>query len=150
MTIQSTPLLEEAKILALLREQGHPSVADWKVKVGEDSFDYPAVWAWGILEAFQEFEQRDAIRKQVRERISHAGDDLWVYDDSAPKRNRTTWMPWSARKPLRTPGRRQHEPCCRPAAAGKRPSRSGPTQTKASQSEAGSLYRLLFPIFSAC
>ncbi|MCY4234704.1 MAG: hypothetical protein OXE74_00035 [Cyanobacteria bacterium MAG CAR2_bin_4] len=79
MTIQSTPLLEEAKILALLREQGHPLVADWKVKVGEDSFDYPAVWVWVILEAFQELEQRDAIRKQVRERIAQGGDDRWVY-----------------------------------------------------------------------
>ena len=79
MTIQATALLEESKILALLREQGHPLVADWKVKVGEDSLDYPAVWVWVILEAFQEFEQRDAIRKQVRERIAQGGDDRWVY-----------------------------------------------------------------------
>jgi len=32
-----------------------------------------------ILEAFQKFEQRDAIRKQVRERIVQVGDDRWVY-----------------------------------------------------------------------
>ena len=79
MTVRSTALLKESKILALLREQGHPLVADWKVKTGEDSLDYPAVWVWVVLETFQEFEQRDAIRKQVRERIAHQGDDRWVY-----------------------------------------------------------------------
>lgn len=79
MIIQSTVLLEESEILALLREQGHPLVVDWKVKTGEDSLDYPAIWVWVILETFQEFGQRDAIRKQVRERIAQAGDDRWVY-----------------------------------------------------------------------
>ena len=79
MTIRSTVLAEEAKILALLRERGHPLVADWKVKTGEDSLDYPAIWVWVILETFQEFAQRDAIRQQVREQITQAGDDRWVY-----------------------------------------------------------------------
>ena len=54
-------------------------VADWKVKTGEDSLDYPAVWVWVILATFQEFGQRDAIRKQVRGRIAHQGDDRWVH-----------------------------------------------------------------------
>lgn len=49
------------------------------MKTGEDSLDYPDVWMWVILEAFQKFEQRDAIRKQVRERIVQVGDDRWVY-----------------------------------------------------------------------
>jgi len=82
MTIRSTPLLEEAKILVLLWGRGKQwaaPVADWKVKTGEDSLDYAAIWVWVILETFQEFEQRDAIRQQVRERIAQAGDDRWVY-----------------------------------------------------------------------
>ena len=79
MTIRSTAPLEASKILALLQEQGHPLVADWKVKAGEDSLDDPAVRVWVVLEVFQEFAQRDAIRKQVRERIAQARDDRWVY-----------------------------------------------------------------------
>ena len=79
MTTWSTVLREESKLLALLREQSHPLVADWKVRIGEDSLDYPAIWVWVILETFQEFEQRDAIRKQVRERVAQEGDDRWVY-----------------------------------------------------------------------
>ena len=82
MATQPTVLLEEAEILTLLRERGKPwaaPVAGWKVEIGEDSLDYPAIWVWVILETFQEFEQRDAIRKQVRERIAQAADDRWVY-----------------------------------------------------------------------
>ena len=79
MMIQSTALLEESKIPAPLQEQGHPLVADWKVETGEDSLDYPAVWVWVILETFQEFEPRDAIRRQVRERIAQAGEERWIY-----------------------------------------------------------------------
>lgn len=79
MTIRSAAHLEESQILTLLQEQGHPSVVDWKVETGEDSLDYPAIWVWVILETIQEFEQRDAIRKQVREQITQSGDERWVY-----------------------------------------------------------------------
>ena len=49
------------------------------METGEDSLGYPAIWVWVILETIQEFEQRDAIRKHVRERITQSGDGRWVY-----------------------------------------------------------------------
>ena len=119
MTIQSTPLLEEAKILALLREQGHPSVADWKVKVGEDSFDYPASGYGSSLKPSRSLSSGMQSVTRCGSGLPREEMTAGSMYDSAPKRNRATWMPQSARKPLRTPGRRQHEPCCRPAAAGK-------------------------------
>lgn len=83
MTVRPTTLLEDREILALLEQPGQQwaaPVTGWKVETGEDSLDYPAIWVWVILETIQEFEQRDAIRKQVQGRIAQSGEGRWVYN----------------------------------------------------------------------
>ena len=71
---------EESQIYSLLQQQSWPvPVADWKIRIGEDSLDNPAIWAWVILESSQEHEQRDMIRKKVLERIARSGEKRWVY-----------------------------------------------------------------------
>ncbi|MXW41464.1 MAG: hypothetical protein F4Z75_10080 [Synechococcus sp. SB0668_bin_15] len=82
MMVRPTALLEDREILALLEQPSQrwaAPVAGWTVETGEDSLDYPAIWVWVLLETIQEFEQRDAIRKQVRERIAQSGERRWVY-----------------------------------------------------------------------
>ena len=82
MTNQPTAppeMSEESRISQLLQEQTWDSVAAWKVETGEDPFGDPAIRVRVILESSQEFEQRNKIRKRVRETIVGSGEQRWVY-----------------------------------------------------------------------
>lgn len=82
-------MVNESQIRELLEsnqkeQQWNDLVADWRVTVGEDSLDEPAIWVWVILEEeSQEFPQQDAIRRDVRKlilgRMANLGEDHWVY-----------------------------------------------------------------------
>ena len=79
LTVDSYTKLDESRIRKLLQEEPWDSVADWKVEIGEDPFDKPAIWVWVILESSQRFEQRDKIRRRVLEIIAGSGETRWVY-----------------------------------------------------------------------
>ena len=114
MTIQSTVLLEESEILALLRERDKPwaaPVADWKVETGEDSLDSPAAGSGSSLKPSRSLSNGMQSVNRCGSGLPKQETITGSMYDSGQKRSKMTWMPWGARKRLRNLRRRQCEPC---------------------------------------